>query len=95
MAVLALFGNIVTTWSFFGVNMLGVGLHSYGFMSGAVFWMIVFVLANLGLMALGLLPLHLWRSFAQAAASIPVPHAKLVTANGSHKSRQRAPEIAS
>ena len=39
MAVLAIFGNIVTTWSWFGINMLGVGLHSYGFMSGAVFWL--------------------------------------------------------
>jgi len=30
-AVLAIGGNIVTTWSFFGVNQLGIGLHSYGF----------------------------------------------------------------
>src|SRR5262249_28115754 len=28
MAALAVVGNIVTTWSWFGVNMLGVGLHS-------------------------------------------------------------------
>jgi ABC-type transport system involved in cytochrome c biogenesis permease subunit len=32
LACLAIFGNIVTAWSWFGVNMLGVGLHSYGFM---------------------------------------------------------------
>ena len=29
-AILAVIGNIVTTWSWFGVNQLGVGLHSYG-----------------------------------------------------------------
>ncbi len=29
-ALLAVIGNIVTTWSWFGVNQLGVGLHSYG-----------------------------------------------------------------
>ena len=29
-AILAVVGNIVTTWSWFGVNQLGVGLHSYG-----------------------------------------------------------------
>ena len=29
-ALLAVVGNIVTTWSWFGVNQLGVGLHSYG-----------------------------------------------------------------
>ncbi len=37
LAVLAVLGNIVTSWSWFGTNMLGVGLHSYGFMAGA-FW---------------------------------------------------------
>src|SRR5207244_2190084 len=30
IACLAIFGNIVTSWSWFGTNMLGVGLHSYG-----------------------------------------------------------------
>jgi cytochrome c-type biogenesis protein CcsB len=29
-ALLVVVGNIVTTWSWFGVNQLGVGLHSYG-----------------------------------------------------------------
>jgi len=28
MAVLAAGGNIVTSWSWFGVNQLGVGLHA-------------------------------------------------------------------
>jgi len=28
MAVLAVGGNIVTSWSWFGVNQLGVGLHA-------------------------------------------------------------------
>ena len=31
MAVLAIGGNIITTWSYFGTNQLGVGLHNYGF----------------------------------------------------------------
>ncbi|MGY8714339.1 MAG: cytochrome c biogenesis protein CcsA, partial [Verrucomicrobiia bacterium] len=35
IATLAIFGNIVTAWSWFGTNMLGVGLHSYGFMDKA------------------------------------------------------------
>jgi len=29
---LAIFGNAVTSWSWFGTNYVGVGLHSYGFM---------------------------------------------------------------
>ena len=35
---LAVFGNIVTSFSWFGVNMLGIGLHSYGFMDAAFRW---------------------------------------------------------
>ena len=34
---MAIVGNIVTSWSWFGTNMLGIGLHSYGFMDAA-FW---------------------------------------------------------
>jgi ABC-type transport system involved in cytochrome c biogenesis permease subunit len=30
-AILALIGNMITTWSWFGTNQLGVGLHAYGF----------------------------------------------------------------
>ena len=36
---LAICGNIVTAWSWFGTNLLGVGLHSYGFTdSGFAGW---------------------------------------------------------
>lgn len=35
-AALAVVGNIVTSWSWFGVNQLGIGLHSYGFTSGVL-----------------------------------------------------------
>jgi len=31
IAVLALVGSMITTWSWFGTNLLGVGLHTYGF----------------------------------------------------------------
>ena len=36
LAVLAIMGNIVTAWSWFGVNELGVGLHTYGFTEGVL-----------------------------------------------------------
>jgi len=62
IALLAIVGNIVTAWSWFGTNMLGVGLHSYGFMDSALFWLLMFVLSQLALIALGLLPLRTWRS---------------------------------
>ena len=35
--VMAIGGTIITAWSWFGTNLLGVGLHSYGFMDGAMF----------------------------------------------------------
>ncbi len=59
----AIAGNIVTSWSWFGVNMLGIGLHSYGFMDAAFVWLMLFVGSQLALIAIGSLPLSLWRSF--------------------------------
>jgi ABC-type transport system involved in cytochrome c biogenesis permease subunit len=66
---LAVFGNIVTSFSWFGVNMLGIGLHSYGFMDAAFVWLMIFVGSQLAIIALGLLPLKWWRSFRARAAS--------------------------
>jgi hypothetical protein len=59
---LAIFGNIVTSWSWFGTNMLGVGLHSYGFMDQAFVALVCFVATQLALIALAYLPAHKWRS---------------------------------
>lgn len=44
---LAVFGNVITALSWFGVNMLGIGLHSYGFMDKAFLWLVAFSLAQL------------------------------------------------
>lgn len=54
IAALAVFGNIVTVWSWFGTNMLGVGLHAYGFMDSAVFWIVVFALSQIAIIGLAL-----------------------------------------
>lgn len=62
VAVLCVFGGIVTSWSWFGVNQLGVGLHSYGFTDSVTFWLLVFVASQLVLMGIGLVPRRLWRS---------------------------------
>jgi ABC-type transport system involved in cytochrome c biogenesis permease subunit len=69
LANMAVVGNIVTSWSWFGVNMLEIGLHSYGFTEGTFHLLLAFVVSQLGLIGLGLLPLHMWRSFS----SVPVP----------------------
>jgi len=62
VAVLAIAGNIVVSWSWFGVNMLGKGLHSYGFMDSAVFWLGAFVVSQVLLVCIGVLPHRAWRS---------------------------------
>ncbi len=84
IAVLAVLGNIVTSWSWFGTNFLGVGLHSYGFMAGAMFWLVAFDLVMLTVAGIGMLPLAAWaRSLrpapaAAAAQAEPAPVAQHV-----------------
>jgi ABC-type transport system involved in cytochrome c biogenesis permease subunit len=67
----AIVGNIVTAWSWFGVNMLGIGLHSYGFMDAAFKWLMLFNVTQLALIALGLLPDRLWASFRNRPPAPP------------------------
>jgi len=64
LALLAIGGNVITSWSWFGVNELGVGLHSYGFTEGVLLWLGLFVGSQLALIALGVLPQRLWWSYA-------------------------------
>jgi ABC-type transport system involved in cytochrome c biogenesis permease subunit len=65
----AVFGNIVTSFSWFGVNMLGIGLHSYGFTDAAFEWLSLFIGSQVILILLGLLPVNLWRSFQSAKSA--------------------------
>lgn len=68
---MAIFGNVITALSWFGVNMLGVGLHSYGFMDKAFWSLTGFCASQLGIMALTLAPAKFWRG-----APAPAPGAK-------------------
>ena len=70
LAVLAVFGNVIGSLSWFGVNMLGVGLHSYGFMDQAFGPLLTFVGSQLAIMTIGLLPLKYWRGIRARAAKI-------------------------
>ena len=63
LAVLAVGGNIAVGWSMFGVNQLGVGLHSYGFTSGVAVALVVFVATQAVMIAVGSLPKRFWRSY--------------------------------
>ena len=53
---LLVFGNVVTAWSWFGTNLLGVGLHSYGFTESGFFWLTAYAASQLLVIALGWLP---------------------------------------
>jgi ABC-type transport system involved in cytochrome c biogenesis permease subunit len=61
-AVLAVLGNIVVSWSWFGVNQLGVGLHSYGFTNGVWVTFMLFTFSQLAIAGCALFPPDLWRS---------------------------------
>jgi ABC-type transport system involved in cytochrome c biogenesis permease subunit len=63
LMIMAVMGNIVTSWSWFGVNMLGIGLHSYGFTDAAFRWLLLFVGSQVSIIILALTPLYVWRSF--------------------------------
>jgi len=69
MMAMAVFGNIVTSWSWFGTNMLGVGLHSYGFMEAAFYWLIGFVISQLLIIAIAAIPQDKWKSSSSAEAA--------------------------
>jgi ABC-type transport system involved in cytochrome c biogenesis permease subunit len=52
-ALFAIGGNIVTAWSWFGTNQLGIGLHSYGFTTGVLMLLAAYVLSQLLLIVAG------------------------------------------
>lgn len=55
---LAVLGNVITAWSWFGTNLLGVGLHSYGFTDSGFFWLMIFLCSQVVVISLGILPLR-------------------------------------
>jgi ABC-type transport system involved in cytochrome c biogenesis permease subunit len=88
VAVMAVFGNIITSLSWFGVNMLGVGLHSYGFMDQAFGVLLAFIASQLVIIGLGLIPERHWRGIQartdgrQAEPEIIPAHAAASTGRG-------------
>lgn len=73
IALLTVGGMIITAWSWFGTNLLGVGLHAYGFRQGTEMWLSIFWVACIVFVWVGLTPVRYWSSFASPAASAPPP----------------------
>ena len=73
MAVLAVLGNIVTAWSWFGTNLLGVGLHSYGFNKTLAALCTYWWVSQVGLIGLAMLPLQSWNPTYTPLVRTPEP----------------------
>lgn len=71
IAILAVVGNIVVSWSWFGVNQLGAGLHSYGFTSGVSTALWIFVFTQAIAVGFALTPLDRWKSPMKAGGATP------------------------
>jgi ABC-type transport system involved in cytochrome c biogenesis permease subunit len=71
MAVLSIFGIMLTGWSGIGTNQLGVGLHAYGFSNALAMILVACWGLCLLLIALGLLPTRWWWSFAAQKQALP------------------------
>jgi ABC-type transport system involved in cytochrome c biogenesis permease subunit len=76
IAVLSLVGFMITFWSWFGTNQLGVGLHAYGFSNKLAVLCLVCWGVGLLLLSIGLVPLRYWRSFRAQSAKLPSPAAQ-------------------
>ena len=64
IAVLSIAGIMVTTWSWFGTNQLGAGLHNYGFNKSLADGCTYTWITCTVVIGMGLIPLKYWRSFA-------------------------------
>ena len=73
VALLAIAGNMVTGWSWFGTNQLGVGLHAYGFNDQLAWGLTAFWLSQLGLIGVGLIPRQYWLSSRIASKTSSIP----------------------
>ena len=51
--------------------MLGIGLHSYGFTDAAFRWLMLFVVSQLVIIIIRLLPVKMWKSFSVPAQFRP------------------------
>ncbi len=71
MAVLAVAGNMVTGWSWFGTNQLGVGLHAYGFNNTLATGLVIFWVSQIATIVVGMVPMQRWASYAAMTATVP------------------------
>lgn len=69
IAVMSVLGGLVVAFSWWGVNLLSVGLHSYGFTDGIFMILVVFYTLEL----LVVMSACIWKLAARTAQSLPEP----------------------
>jgi ABC-type transport system involved in cytochrome c biogenesis permease subunit len=79
LITLVIFGNVITAWSWFGTNMLGIGLHAYGFMDEAFKTLMWFAIGQVLFMLAAAQPIRNWQSGAQLSKEHNSPIAKVVS----------------
>lgn len=62
LMAMSIIGNVICSFSWFGVNLLGIGLHSYGFMEKGFFWLSIFWASQLVFLTITLLPKKFYNS---------------------------------
>jgi ABC-type transport system involved in cytochrome c biogenesis permease subunit len=76
LALAAVFGGMIVAFSWWGVNLLSIGLHSYGFLPGTSRNLTIYWLIELGVLAVGIVAYFRAQSLAAAArAKNPRPAA--------------------
>ena len=62
LMMMSIGASIITTISWFGVNLMGTGLHAYGFTRQGLYSFLGAILLEFGVLLIGVIPRRIWRS---------------------------------
>ena len=89
IALLTIVGNMITVWSWFGTNQLGIGLHAYGFDNTLALVCSCLWVSHALLLAIGMTPTKHWMSFAKAPEGAVTATKVVAERNGSSKKKRK------
>ncbi len=89
IALLTIVGNMITVWSWFGTNQLGIGLHNYGFDNTLALVCSGLWVSHTMLLAIGMTPTKHWMSFAKAPEGAVTATKVVAERNGSSKKKRK------
>ena len=89
IALLTIVGSMITVWSWFGTNQLGIGLHNYGFDNTLALVCSGLWVSHAMLLAIGLTPTKHWMSFAKSPEGAVTATKVVAERNGSSKKKRK------